>query len=135
MNDLGSGMGCTLGQLVDDATLWGAVGTLKDRVVIWKDLDKMEGWINRDFIKFNKDEYKGVKGTLLQSGADCCVAAPSGKHWSLVVQEVTCDSEVRPLAMKASCIRGCTRESKTSRSRELTPLHLALTMLYMRHQV
>lgn len=134
MNDLGSDTGCTLGQLVDDATLWGAADTLKGRVVIWKDLDNMEGWINRDFIKFNKDEYKGVKGTLLQSGADCCVAAPSEKHWRLV-REVTCDSEVCPLVIKASCTHGCIRKSKTSRSRELTPLHLALTMMYTRCRV
>ncbi|CAM4639936.1 unnamed protein product [Lepidochelys kempii] len=55
INDLEDGVDCTLRKFADDTKLGGEVNTLEGRVRIQRVLDKLEDWVKRNLMRFNKD--------------------------------------------------------------------------------
>jgi len=58
INDMDSGIKCTLGNLVEDTKLSGVADTLEGRDAIQRDLGRLERWAQAKLMKFNKVKYK-----------------------------------------------------------------------------
>jgi len=58
VDDMDSGIQCTLCKFADDTKLCGVVNLLKERDTIQRDLDRLENWACVNLMKFNKAKCK-----------------------------------------------------------------------------
>ncbi|KAK4815793.1 hypothetical protein QYF61_007233 [Mycteria americana] len=54
--DLDDGIKCTLMNFADDTKVSGEADTSEGRSTLQEDLDRLEGWANKNLLKFNKDK-------------------------------------------------------------------------------
>ena len=58
INDIDSGVKCTLGKFVDNTKLWGTVDGPVEQDTIQRDLDRLEQWAQVNLMRFNKSKCK-----------------------------------------------------------------------------
>jgi len=58
VDDVDSGIECTVSEFASDTELCGAVNTLEGRDTIQRDLDRLERWACANLMKFNKVKCK-----------------------------------------------------------------------------
>ncbi|KAK4822173.1 hypothetical protein QYF61_010721 [Mycteria americana] len=106
VNDIDSGIECTLSKFVDDTKLSAVADILEGRDAIQRDLDRLEELAHANLMKFNK------------ASARSCT-------WIEAIPSI---------AQKASCLLGCIKRSVASRSREVVlPLYSALMRSHLEY--
>ncbi|KAK4831465.1 LOW QUALITY PROTEIN: hypothetical protein QYF61_017713 [Mycteria americana] len=115
INDIDSGIECTLSKFADDTKLSGAVDAPEGRDAIQRHLDKVKKWAHVNLMRFKKTKCKvlhlgrGNPQYQYRLGAEGIERSPVEKDLG-----------------KANCILGCIKRSVARRSREvILPLYSA----------
>ena len=54
INDIGSGIKCTLNKFVNNINLWGVADTPEEWEATQRDLEKLDQWAQENLMRFNK---------------------------------------------------------------------------------
>ena len=60
VGNMDSGIKCTLSRFAENSKLSGSVDTLEGRDTIQRDLNRLEGWVHANLMKFNKANCKAL---------------------------------------------------------------------------
>ncbi|KAK4818522.1 hypothetical protein QYF61_014358 [Mycteria americana] len=125
INDIDSGIECTLSKFTGDTKLNDAINLLEGRDAIQRDLDRLEEWAHANLIKFNK-----AKRKVLHLGCgNPQYQFRLGDEW---IESSLAEKDLGIL--KANRILGCIKRSVASRSREeILPLYSTLMRSYLEY--
>ena len=114
----------TLSQFADDTKLGEVAYTLEGCPTIQQDLDRLESWVERNLMRFNKSKcsvlHLGRNNRMHQyrSGADQLEMCSAENDLDVLVNNrLAMSQQCAPVAKKANGILGCIKKRVASRSR------------------
>jgi len=139
INNLDEELECTLSKFADDTKLGGVVDTPESCAAIQQYLDRLESWVQRNLMKFNKGKCRVLHLRRnkpmhqYRLGADLLGSSFVERDLLVLMKDkLTMSQQCALVAKKPSGILGCIKKSMVSRPKEgLLPLYSALVRPYL----
>ncbi|GAB0176341.1 mitochondrial enolase superfamily member 1 [Grus japonensis] len=143
ISDLDDGIQYTLMKFAGGTKLNGEVDTSEARVTVQEDLDRLEEWANKKFMKFNKDKCKVLHlgkhnpGVQHRPGSTQLGSSSVERDLGVVVDNrLNMSEHCAAAAKKANRMLGCINKGITSRDKEvIIPLYSVLVRPHLEYSV